>query len=32
LTFIVNDGDLDSAPAAVDITIKFVVYLPVVIK
>jgi Bacterial Ig domain len=30
--FIVNDGELDSEPAVVNITIKFVVYVPVVIK
>ncbi|MBN1485562.1 MAG: adhesin, partial [Chloroflexia bacterium] len=32
LLFIVNDGELDSAPALVSITIRAVVYLPVVIK
>ncbi len=31
-TFLVNDGELDSEPAPVSITIRAVVYLPVVIK
>jgi hypothetical protein len=31
-TFLVNDGDLDSTPAAVHITIQHVVYLPVIGK
>jgi len=31
-TFIVNDGEADSEPAVVSITIKFVTYLPLTVK